>query len=100
MIFQIKDAGKPGTGKFGLIPSAVRILMLQKPCDSALSTAGSSGPTVAKQTDQAPSGLRGSALPFAFQRRIVVGEDRLAKTAVRILDRAQPIRGALAVGLI
>ena len=35
--------------------------------------------------------------PFAFQRRIIVRQNRFAEAAVGILHRAQPIRRLLAV---
>src|ERR1700722_812106 len=85
MVFKIKDARKPGAGKFGLVPGTVRILLLQEPGYGALN-----GRIVrahcGEQADQSPSGLRGSALPFAFERRIVIGENRLTETAVAILN--------------
>ena len=85
MIFKIKDAWESGAGKFGLVPGTVRILLLQEPGYGALN-----GRIIradrGEETDQTPSGLRCSALPFAFERRIVIGKDRFAETTVAILN--------------
>ena len=85
MIFKIKDAWESGAGKFGLVPGTVRILLLQEPGNGALN-----GRIIrahcGEETDQTPSGLRGSALPFALERGIVIGKDRFAETAVAVLN--------------
>src|ERR1700722_3369441 len=85
MILKIKNARESGAGKFGLVPGAVRILLLQEPGDGALN-----GRIIradcGEETDQTPSGLRCSALPFALERGIVIGKNRLAETTVAILN--------------
>src|ERR1700722_3506505 len=99
MVFKIKDAWESGAGKFGLVPGTVGILLLQEPGDGALN-----GRIIRahcrEEADQTPSRLRCSALTFAFQCRIVIGENRLTETAIAILNGAQPIGSTMAIRLI
>src|SRR5580704_1421864 len=99
MIFKIKDTGEPCAGEFGLIPGAVRILLLEEPRDSSFNRR-IVWTCRRQEADQAPRRLRGSALPFSLERGIVVGKDRLAESAVAILDGTQPVGSALAIRLI
>src|SRR5580658_8787610 len=79
VILQIKNTGETGAGKFRLVPGPIGILLLEEPCHGSLNRRiirTSSG----QQTNQAPSGLRRSALSFAFQRRIIIRKYRHAET--------------------
>src|SRR5579885_1888341 len=97
VIFQIKDAGKAGSGGQFLIPSAVFALRLDQVLDSFVQ-AVAGGVAAGDQPADRPGGLRGSR--FGGNKRLpIVGSAALAPAAVSVLNRPQPLAGAQNVGL-
>ena len=96
MIFQIEDAREARAGKFVFTPGTIGVLLIDEVGDRFVNRR-IAGVSAREQSDQAPSGLRRGAWPFALGLWLGVAAQRFAETAIGFLDRAQPADSTLAI---
>ena len=97
VVAQVEHLGEAGAGPVLVVPATVAALGREQPVDAA-AHGGRAARVVERaggdQAEERPRGLRRRGLAAPLQARIVVGEERLAPTAVLVLTREQPVDAA------
>ena len=83
VILQVENARETRAGKFLFVPGTVFILVFGEPAQPRVRQPDRSGPTVASKPIRAPGRLRSGALPFSFQRRVVIGQESIRRSRHR-----------------
>src|SRR5437879_13104808 len=96
MVLQIKNAWETRAGEFRFAPRTILLLPVNQ-VGHRLRDGGGIGLGASKQPDQSPSGLRSGAGALGLGGSRGVAQQRLAKTAVRCWNAAQPAHGSLAI---